>query len=179
MDSFYYHFHGTHPFILPKEFLHQATADAKIEPLLAAMRWVGSLYLDVSRFRASLLENAENLIHSSQRVVDGYLVQAMMLLIIGLDGSDQQAKAKELLAETEGLAIQMDLHTRSFADIHGKGLPVLEESWRRTWWELFVVDAMIAGAHRSTTFALYDIPTDVALPCEERQYLTGVSRRHV
>jgi hypothetical protein len=36
---------------------------------------------------------------------------------------------------------------------------------------------MIAGVHRVTTFALFDISADVALPCEEHQYLSGVSNR--
>jgi hypothetical protein len=159
--------------VLPKQFFPQIESEGNSEILLAAMRWIGSLYLDTPQLRASLLEDAEKLIYAHTRISDGYLVQAMLLMIIGLDGSDQQEKARELLAETENLALQTGLNTRAFASANGKGLPVLEESWRRTWWELFVVDAMIAGAHRSTNFALFDVAADVALPCEEHQYLAG------
>lgn len=98
-----------------------------------------------------------------------------MLLIIGLDGSGQQEKAREMLADAERIALQISLNTRSFATMHGRGLSVLEESWRRTWWDLFVIDGMIAGTHRATNFLLFDIPADVGLPCEEHQYLGNVS----
>jgi hypothetical protein len=35
---------------------------------------------------------------------------------------------------------------------------------------------MIAGVHRVTKFLLFDIQADVGLPCEEQQYLSGVSK---
>ncbi|KAI0166526.1 hypothetical protein GGR57DRAFT_496790 [Xylariaceae sp. FL1272] len=59
------------------------------------------------------------------------------------------------------------------ATTHGGGNPRLEESWRRTWWDLFVVDGMIAGVHRQTNFLLFDIVADVGLPCEEQEFLSG------
>ncbi|KAI1267207.1 hypothetical protein F5Y18DRAFT_425051 [Xylariaceae sp. FL1019] len=61
----------------------------------------------------------------------------------------------------------------SDATTHGGGNPRLEESWRRTWWDLFVVDGMIAGVHRQTNFLLFDIVADVGLPCEEQEFLSG------
>ena len=88
---------------------------------------------------------------------------------------NDQARARELLADCEHLAIEIDLNKRDFATLHGHGNPVLEESWRRTWWDLYVCDGMIAGVHRVTKFLLFDIQADVGLPCEEQQYLTGVS----
>jgi hypothetical protein len=33
---------------------------------------------------------------------------------------------------------------------------------------------MIAGVHRDTDFALFDVSVDVDLPCEEWQYFSGV-----
>jgi hypothetical protein len=151
-----------------------------MEPLLAAIRWVGSIYIEVERsVRDSMLEEAYRLIYDPQRPRDGFLVQAMVLLIVGLDGSCQNDKAREILNDVERLALEIDLNTRPFATLHGQGIPVLEESWRRTWWDLFVVDGMVAGVHRVTNFLLFDVPVDVALPCEEQQYLSAVSCRHV
>ncbi|KAK5988980.1 C6 finger domain transcription factor iacK [Cladobotryum mycophilum] len=173
MNSFYHYFHGSHPFALPKEHLLRVSKDRNIEPLLAAIRWVGSIFIDVGNSGPSLYEEAYRLIHDQQQARDGFMVQAMMLLIVALDGSCQNDKAAEILGNTETLALQIGLNTREFATIHGRHDPVLEESWRRTWWDLFIIDGMIAGVHRATSFLLFDIPAGAALPCEEHQYMSG------
>ncbi|PSR94386.1 hypothetical protein BD289DRAFT_363432 [Coniella lustricola] len=177
-DSFYYHYHAAHPFILPKEHLyrHMRETGQKLEHLITAMRYVGSLFLDAGPVRASYLDEALRLCHSPITPKDGFLVQALLLLVVALDGSCQQDKARELLADAERTAIEIGLNTRDFAAINGRGVPVLEESWRRTWWDLYVCDGMIAGVHRITNFYLYDatvISSLPALPCEEAEYLSG------
>ncbi|KEY70035.1 hypothetical protein S7711_04050 [Stachybotrys chartarum IBT 7711] len=173
LDSFFRNFHAAHPFVLPKEALLRIAAEGIIEPLLAAMRWVGSLYLNVPSSRPALLDEAERLVGDPQCPRDGFLLQAMMVLLIGLDGSKCQDKSRDILADAEKLAIEIAINTRPFATLHGRGWPVLEESWRRTWWELFVTDGMIAGVHRVTSFFLFDFPADAALPCEEHEYLSS------
>lgn len=177
LDSYYYHAFGAHPFVLPKEALlrHMRETGQKLDHLVAAMRYVGALYLDAGPARANFHDEALRLVQAPTTPKDGFLVQALLLLIVALDGSCQQDRARELLGEAEAIAVDIGLHTRQFAVQHGRGHPVLEESWRRTWWDLYVVDGMVAGVHRVTHFALYDIPADVALPCEEAEYLSGVS----
>lgn len=100
----------------------------------------------------------------------------MTIILVGLDGNCEQERAREILADIEQIAVEIGLYTRAYATVHGAGDPVLEESWRRTWWDLLIVDGMVAGVHRATNFLLYDIVADVGLPCEEQQYLSGVSR---
>lgn len=175
-DSYYYHSHASHPFVLPKEYLlrHMRETGQKLEHLIAAMRYVGSLYLDAGPARASYLDEALRLSYAPNAPRDGFLVQALLLLIVALDGSCQQAKARDLLADCERIAVEIGLNTRQFATLHGRGNPVLEESWRRTWWDLYVCDGMVAGVHRITNFILFDMAADVALPCEESDYLSGV-----
>lgn len=178
-DSFYYHYHAAHPFVLPKEHLlrHMRETGQKLDALTTAMRYVGSLFLDVGPARASYLDDALRLCHGPSTPKDGFLVQALLLLVVALDGSCQQDKARDLLGEAERLAVEIGLNTRQFAALHGRGNPVLEESWRRTWWDLYVCDGMVAGVHRITTFLLYDVVADVALPCEESEYRSGVSEK--
>ena len=176
LDSFYHHFHASHPFVLPKAFLLQVAKEGTIKPLLAAIWWLGSIYIDVnSGTRERLLNQAYELLYDSGQPRDAFVVQAMMLMIVGLDGNCQQEKARVLLGEAETLALKIGLNTREFATEHGRGIPVVEESWRRTWWDLFIIDGMIAGVHRQTNFLLYDIPAGAGLPCEEDQYLSTVS----
>ncbi|KAJ3947650.1 hypothetical protein N0V92_013139 [Colletotrichum tropicale] len=173
LDSFYHHFHASHPFALPKEWLLRIMRDTNVEPLLAAIRWVGSLFLETGPARAGFLDEALRLVQDPTTTKDGFFVQALILLIVALDGSCQQEKARTLLGEAERIAIEQGMNTREYATQYGRGIPILEESWRRTWWDLFVVDGMVAGVHRQTNFLLFDVPADAALPCEEHQFMSG------
>ncbi|KXH27117.1 hypothetical protein CNYM01_04391 [Colletotrichum nymphaeae SA-01] len=173
LDSFYHYFYASHPFALPKEWLLRIMRDTNMEPLLAAIRWVGALFLDVGPARAGFLDEALRLVQDPTTRRDGFFVQALILLIVGLDGSCEQERARNLLGDAERIALELGLNTREYATQYGRGIPVLEESWRRTWWDLFVVDGMVAGVHRQTNFLLFDVPADAALPCEEHQYLSG------
>lgn len=175
-EAFYHFFHAGHPFVLPREPMLRLLNDGKtqLDAVVAAMRYIGSLYIDAGPARAMYLDEAIRLCYLPSTPKDGFLIQALLLVIIALDGSCQQERARELLADCERIALEINLNTRSFAAMHGRGDPVLEESWRRTWWDLYVCDGMIAGVHRVTNFLLFDIAADVALPCEEHQYLTGV-----
>ncbi|KAH7326368.1 N-terminal binuclear Zn cluster-containing/DNA binding domain-containing protein [Stachybotrys elegans] len=172
LESFYRNFHGAHPFVLPKDAFLQVAREGIVEPLLATMRWVGSLHLPVASSRPGLLEEAERRVNDPDIPQDGFLLQAMLVLLIALDGSGNQEKARGILGKAETLAVQIAINTRPFAALHGRGWPVLEESWRRTWWELFVADGMIAGVHRATNFSLFDVPADADLPCEEHEFLS-------
>ena len=142
--------------------------------LEAAMRYVGSLYLSQASTPALCLE-AERAVYNMTCPKDGFKVQAMLILAIGLDGYTYQEKALQFLVEAQDIALELGMNRREFAVLNGSGLDALEESWRRTWWELFVVDGMIAGVHQKSSFRLNDIAAEVGLPCEEEQYLNGVS----
>ncbi|KAI5800163.1 hypothetical protein DFH27DRAFT_623391 [Peziza echinospora] len=51
---------------------------------------------------------------------------------------------------------------------------VMQESWRRTWWELYFLDGILAGVHqRSDGFRLWLASCTVPLPCEEMEYNNG------
>jgi hypothetical protein len=73
------------------------------------------------------------------------------------------------------LALDLGMHRRQFAEQNGKGDEVLEESWRRTWWQLYVVDAFFAAMARANTFPTCNVDATVDLPCEEDEYEAGVS----
>ncbi|GAB1320198.1 hypothetical protein MFIFM68171_10408 [Madurella fahalii] len=175
-DAFYHFFHASHPFVLPKQFLLRLLKEGtapNLNVVMAAMRYIGSLYVDAGPARATYLDEAIRQCYLPSTEKDGFLIQALLLIILGLDGSYEHARSRELLADIERFAVEIDLNKREFARMHGRGNPVLEESWRRTWWDLYVVDGMISGVHRITKFLLYEIEADVGLPCEEQEYLAG------
>lgn len=175
LTSYYSYAFAAHPFVLPRNYLCKVE-DVAMDAVVAAMRWVGSMYLgSYATSRVDLYNEAQKLVYDPQTPRNGFLAQAMMLLVVGLDGCCEQHKAARTLDDVEQLALQIQLHTRDFATLQGRGMPVLEESWRRTWWDLYIIDGMIAGVRRQSSFALYDVAADVQLPCEEDEYLSGVS----
>lgn len=146
-----------------------------LDCLEAAIRYVGSFYVGQAPTTALGLE-AERSAYHMETPKDGFRVQALLVLAIGLDGYTFQEKALQILIDAQNLALELGMNKRDFAFINGNGSNILEESWRRTWWELFVIDGMIAGVHQRSSFRLNEIHADVALPCEEKEYTSGVSQ---
>ena len=145
-----------------------------LQCLEAAIRYVGSFYVEQAPTIALGLE-AERLAYHTDTPKDSFRVQALLVLAIGLDGYTYQEKALQILVDAQNLALELGMNKRDFASINGNGSNIVEESWRRTWWELFVIDGMIAGVHQRSSFRLNEIPADVTLPCEEQEYISGVS----
>lgn len=174
IEAFFYHFYPAHPFILPRHNLYALRKEKPIDYLEACIRYVGSFYVPQAPTVALGLE-AERSVYHPDCPKDGLRVQAMLILAIGLDGYTYQEKALQILLDAQDLALEIGMNKRDFAFMHGAGSEVLEESWRRTWWELYIVDGMIAGVHQKSTFRMKDILADVALPCEEKDYASGVS----
>jgi hypothetical protein len=174
LEAFFHFFSLAHPFVLPKLYLAQMLRIKPLSHLEAAMRYVGGHYIKAAPTELFAQEAAQ-LLSRHDCVRDGFTVQAMLLLAIGLDGNTEFDRANEMLKQAQDLALEIGMNHRAFAVMHGEGLAVLEESWRRTWWELYVVDGMIAGVHDRSSFRLNDIPIEVLLPCEEQEYISGVS----
>lgn len=139
--------------------------------MLAVMHWVGSKYIAPELDQQLLLDIARLSVDEAQtKRANGFTVQAMTVLLVALDGTGYPQQAVELLARTKQMALCLGMNYNQFITESKARSRVLDESWRRTWWELYVLDGMFAGAHRATTFSLLDVPTDVGLPCEDDDY---------
>lgn len=174
IEAFFYHFYPAHPFVLPRSTFYAFRKEKPIDHLEACMRYVGSFYVQDAPTVALGIE-AERAVYHPECRKDGVKVQAMLILAIGLDGYTYQEKALQILVDAQALALELGMNEREYAYVNGGGSEVLSESWRRTWWEMYVVDGMIAGVHQKSSFPMKDVPADVALPCEEREYASGVS----
>lgn len=175
IEAFFYHFYPAHPFILSRTSFYALRKEKPLEHLEACMRYVGSFYIPQAPSVALGVE-AERSVYHPDCPKDGFRVQAMLILAIGLDGYTFQEKALQILLDAQDVALDLGMNKRDFALIHGGGSDILSESWRRTWWELYIVDGMIAGVHQKSTFRMKEIAADVALPCEEKEYSSGVSQ---
>lgn len=105
----------------------------------------------------------------------GFSIQALVLFALALEWTGAMERASETLERAKSSALAMGIHRQSFATEYGRGHPVLEESWRRTWWELYIVDALFAGIRNLPTFSLWTVDYDADLPSEEEGYISAVS----
>ncbi|EOD43637.1 putative c6 zinc finger domain-containing protein [Neofusicoccum parvum UCRNP2] len=171
-SAFFTFFAAAHPFLLPRQYLLDLLRNKRLPHLELAIQYIGSCYLPQAS--TQMLDEALNhALFQQNQPRDGSMVQALLLYSIGLKSNDKSSTADEMLSQAIDIALAIGMNDREFSIRNGSGNRVLEESWRRTWWELYVVDGFFAGVSQRTNFRLRDVLTDVPLPCEEVEYESG------
>ncbi|KAF4467412.1 C6 transcription factor [Fusarium albosuccineum] len=100
------------------------------------------------------------------------MVQSRLLYSIPLFWHGYRADSKREMDIAIRLALDLGMFRRKFAAEQGED-PVIKESWRRTWWMVFIIDAYYAGTLGAMNFATIHVETTVELPCEEAEYESG------
>ena len=174
MKQYYQFFHDAHPCVLPHHYLEQRTRSHGdlLQPLFLVMEFIGSIFSP--KPSDTFREKAREILTRPGLRQHGFTVQAMLLLSVAIYWSDEVEDAHSFLEEAIEMALGLGMHLRTFAEQHGENDPVLEESWRRTWWLLFIIDVnMAASSHRSRHIASSLLMT-TDLPCEGHEYHSGV-----
>lgn len=168
IDLFYTNFFNAHPFIIPMQ-LYRTKRALLPSHLKSVITFVASHF--ASRFPHQSLHNAAEDITSNHIPNDGYKVQGLMLFGMSLFARCEQEPALVVINQAIDLALELGMNTKNFALDHAVSNPTLEESWRRTWWDLYMMDGILASLssvqHR---LRLHNVQTDVPLPCEEDIY---------
>ncbi|GFF43763.1 uncharacterized transcriptional regulatory protein C530.05 [Aspergillus udagawae] len=177
LSLYYRYFHSAHPCAVPR-FAIQRYADSDhqaIQPLYAVMKYIGSLHntLIPSSQLKDHVEAELAIVRSTNHVVSPFAVQAVLLYSIAIYWCDETRKGLQLLEEAIRMALDLGMNRCDFPMQHGRNDPILEESWRRTWWQIYITDAHIAGSTHTYPFRTTGIPMDVHLPCEEEEYECG------
>ncbi|TIC96174.1 hypothetical protein CH35J_008749 [Colletotrichum higginsianum] len=149
----------------------EPSRQVSLEPLIAVMRLVGSIYA-AQEWSAPLKEHVETRFFEASPE-DPTMVQSRLLYSVALFWHSFKAEAKHQMDLAVRLALDLGMFQQEFARTHGAGDPVLTESWRRTWWELYIIDAYYAGTLGTMNFAVVDVEATVELPCEESEYESG------
>ncbi|KAE8355924.1 hypothetical protein BDV28DRAFT_155047 [Aspergillus coremiiformis] len=170
---FYSFFHTAHPCILPHWAMKRQMArdSGPLYLLTSVMQYIGSVFAQ-SDLSTACKEHVEHAL-SSLGVVTGFDVQAILLYSIATYWGNEPKKALDLLDKAIGMALKLGMNSQTFASQGAKGDPVLMESWRRTWWQIYVTDAHIAGSTHKFPFRTSSVKMDVDLPCEEDEYESG------
>lgn len=200
IQLYYAYFHAAHPFVLPPAYLIKTPAHM-LKHLLPSMRFMGSFFARNAN-QKTFRDSAEASLFRQGAPKNAWTVQALMLFAIGLHAANEQEKAGQIRDYAVEMALELGMNYEEFAYTAGvagvsgsitrrgsvglddfdartgTSLPgsnaVLEESWRRTWWELYFLDGIIAGVHQKDQFRLWTVECTVPLPCEEVAYNTGV-----
>ncbi|KUJ24551.1 uncharacterized protein LY89DRAFT_679662 [Mollisia scopiformis] len=169
LELYYSSFHKAHPFLLPRYyFLSRLQSDPEsLKHLLPIMHYLGSLFLPdmaSSELRAAALREIE-LVNLPP---NGFTVQALLLTAIAVHSQDELVHARAILDKAIYLALDLRMNSRTFANMERD--PVMAESWRRTYWFLYMTDALFAAIRRAPNFLLFTVDATVELPCEECDY---------
>lgn len=166
VNLFYTYFHPAHPILLPKTLYFSRDYPNHLK---LVVHFIGSHYsssISGDQFRSAA---AKELDDDTKKTP--FMVQARLLFAIALHGRNEIKEAQAMLAQAVSLALELGMNQRNFATTHGGQQTVEEESLRRTWWELYVVDGIIAGFWRKSEFNIHSFTADVLLPCEEATYM--------
>lgn len=144
--------------------------------LLPVIRFVASFFAQSAPTETFKLE-AEAALFTNTPPRNAFTVQALLLFAIALHSDNDQEKSAEVRDAAIELAIDLGMNMREFSESSNDGSPagrVLAESLRRTWWELYYLDGLLAGFHQKDSFKLWSVLCTVPLPCEEKDYVAGV-----
>lgn len=163
--------------VLPYSYMQQRLErkiDHGLEALLAVMHWIGSLY---TPFTASEAYYDTALQALRQPTSTPFNVQALVLLAVAQHHCDQREAARTTLDRAIVFALRLGMNKQEFATHYGERDAVLEESWRRTYYNLYGVDQELSVVARILNFVLAEVVNTVDLPCDDCMYENGIIPR--
>lgn len=168
VDIYYTYFHPAHPILPPLHILCRSYVPPFLDQVI---KFIGSHFTPAAN--SELYRPA---VKSSVMEQDATVekAQALLLLAIVLHSRNERAEAGECLAVAVDLTFQLGLNRAEAAVAMGGGDPAREESLRRTWWEMFIIEGMLTALGVQRVFRCNSVPLEVPLPCEERIYQNGL-----
>lgn len=170
VNLYYLNFHPNHPILVPKNMYWKRDYPWYLK---AVVEFIGGHFLQGATFRA-LQEDVRKELErdgcSAAAIIQARLLYATVLL-----ASNESQSCQRLLSYAVDAAIGLGLHRRGFAIAHANGQLEEEESLRRTWYELYVLDGCVAASQRGAIFRTYTVNADVLLPCEDKAYDNGMA----
>ncbi|RAL15587.1 Zn(II)2Cys6 transcription factor [Aspergillus homomorphus CBS 101889] len=169
IQLYYHHFHRSHPISLPRRALGSSVSKHIPNFIPHIMRYIGSHYSSAPTLKDGFHQPAYTVLTAPK---DGFQVQGLLLLSIVEHSHGREETAQRLLREAIQIAHSIGMQTNSFARENSHGHPVLEESWRRTWWELYVTEGLMAamGSGQCGVLSPGWEESDVWLPLPDETY---------
>ena len=158
---YYAHFHQAHP-VLPPHYVWAASSPPKY--LVDLMEYIGLHYL-------SSLPPSDR-IRELRIAVDGAelsveKIQGYLLLSVLLHGHEIGDGARECIGHAIECSLQLGLYLPDFSNGIETQNPAIAESIRRTWWEILVIDTLLAAVQRGGILQFRKEVPDMPLPRDE------------
>lgn len=169
VNLYYLNFHASHPILLPRNMYWRQNYPRYLK---AVVQLIGS-HFSPAASRDVLRERAAREIQNGNQNTPE-MVQARTLYAIALLAQNALREVHQVLDSAIESALKLGMHRRDFAVAHANGLAAVEESMRRTWYELYVTDGCIAALQRKSTFRTNTVNADVLLPCDDFIYEGGM-----
>lgn len=170
IDFYYGFFHDAHPILPPMHLLPRL---GPLPPCLeTVLKFVGAHFTaDVSAdaYRPAVLSAI-----AAETEDSFYKVQALLLFSIVLHARNERPEGVQSFSAAVDMAIKLGMNRRLFAYNAAGGDAVRIESMRRTWWDLYMTDAMFTAFDQVPCMITNNVLSDVPLPCDELSYSTGV-----
>lgn len=173
LHLYYTHFHKTHSWLPPKQTLIRLSHERKTEfgLIIIMIAYIGSVYsktVNSLPLREKAHELALGPLHATV-----WNVQSLLCISIAAFGEDNIDLCGNIFGRAVQMALYIGLQHKSFADAEKD--PVLAESYRRTYWGLYVHGSLRTVREHHGHFQLYSTPATTEFPCEEWEYQSGVS----
>ncbi|KAK2865078.1 hypothetical protein FQN49_003926, partial [Arthroderma sp. PD_2] len=169
VDFYYAYFHDSHPILPPAHFLPRMyPVPACLE---ATIKFIGAHFvsgLSPDSYRSAVT----SAIAESEETC--YKVQALLLLSITLHGRNERGEGVKAFTEAAVLAMKLGMNMRSFAPTVVGEDPVMCENIRRTWWEVYMIDAMFSGFDQTPCQIPSNVIMDVPLLCDDISHSAGI-----
>lgn len=172
-------FHRYHPCVLPlkqlQEYFCNPSFHVQLLPVVMAARYIGSIYA-----RSSLVDQLRAQTDSAIAMARQntphcpFLAQALLLYSISLFWSAEDNNSRKQMDLALQTAFDLGMHHRDFVVNNAPYDPMLQECFRRTWWQIYIIDAAYAAIDHLPTFRANSVISDVDLPCEEDEYESSV-----
>ncbi|KAF1956692.1 nicotinate-nucleotide diphosphorylase [Byssothecium circinans] len=174
LDMYYENFWHAFPFTLPHQCFNQRRLMQRhgMDNVLLVIQWIGSIYAPWSTSEP-FYEAASKALNERTLPRDPWTVQALMLFAIAEHHCDMRPESRKTTERAVALALELQMNTREFARAYGEYNAVLEESWRRTYTFLTLIDQHFAVVSNVPNFTLRDVPYLVDLPCDDEYYILG------
>ena len=171
VSLYYSNFHDNFPILVPYKFYTEVLGGPAKAPatVTAVIECIGSRY-SKHHDETLYLRRLEAHISSPQAVRDGYHVQALFLISVIYHALDWEVQHITALEQAIGLALKLSMNLAMFGEVASPGNSILQESWRRTWWELYAHSIGMAAARQEPFLRLKVVATDHRLPWEEFHY---------
>jgi hypothetical protein len=169
IGQYYSHFHRSHPMLVPRAYFYSQNYP---DFLVTACCIVGHHFASY-RPSEACISTAVSMVISAERAAILFRTQAFILLALVFLGSHEMGRASDCLGRAASLA--RDWQLGSFDTCNLQSATALErECARRTWWELYTVDALLALLEARPPKLPNQSPHNLpSVPCADTSYEVG------